>query len=347
MIQTRCVRNALLTAALFAATPLGAASAQDNGTVVLASYGSVWQEMLEKALKPFEAENKVRVRFTAGSSADNVTRAIAAKNRPEVDVVMGEEMTFGQGHNAGIFEKIDPAVVTNLKNIVEPAKFGNEGVGVVMQAIGFFYNTEAFKKNGWAPPSSWNDLLDKKFCHKVGWSHPSVSFSYYTLMMLGGGKADDVIKGAEKVAALKDCIDTVDPNAAKTVEKAQLGEYDLGIMAHQLTLTLKNKGAPLEYADPKEGAVLQFSTAAVTKNAPNPKMAQLLLNELLSERVQEVLVGALNASPVNVNVKVPENLIAAGAPDPKNVKKYIPIPVDEIMPTRNKYLQEAAKIMSR
>ena len=174
-----------------------------------------------------------------------------------------------------------------------------------------------------------------------------MSFSYYTLMMLGGGGPDNVMKGAEKVAAIKDCIDTIDPNAAKTVEKAQLGEYELGIMAHQLTLTLKNKGAPLQYADPKEGAVLQFSTAAVTKNAPNPKMAQLLLNELLSERVQKVLVEALNASPVNKNVKVSAELAAAGAPDPANMKKYIPIPTDAILVNRAKYLVDAAKVMSR
>jgi putative spermidine/putrescine transport system substrate-binding protein len=339
--------GSLFAVALFATLPFGFASAQDTGTVVLASYGSVWQEALEKALKPFEAENKVRVRFTAGSSADNVARAIAARNKPEVDVVMGEEMTFGQGVAAGVYEKLDPAIVTNLKNIVPEAKMGAEGVGVVMQAIGFFYNTEEFKKQGWAEPSSWNDLLDKKFCHRVGWSHPSVSFTYYALMMIGGGGADDILKGAEKVAAMKDCIDTIDPNAAKTVEKAQLGEYILGIMAHQLTLTLAKKGAPLKHVDPKEGSVLQFSSAAVTKNAPNPKMAQLLINEMLSERVQKVLVEAFSASPVNPAVKVSAELAAAGAPDPSHMKKYIGIPTEAILKNRNRYLQEATRIMSR
>lgn len=337
----------LFAVAVMATLPVASVVAQTGATVVLASYGSVWQEKLEIALKPFEAENGVKVRFTAGSSNDNVVRAIAAKNRPEVDVVMGEEMTFGQGRAAGIFEKLDPALVPNLKVIVAPARMGDDGVGVVMQAIGFFYNTETFRKNGWAPPSSWNDLVDRKFCRKVGWSHPSVSFSYYTLMMLGGGGPDDVLKGAEKVAAIKNCIDTIDPNAAKTVEKAQLGEYDLGVMAHQLTLTLKKKGAPLQYADPKEGAVLQFSTAAVTRNAPNPRLAQLLVNELLSERVQTVLVEALNASPVNPAVKVSAELAAAGAPDPANMKKYIPIPTDAILKNRARYLQEAPRIMER
>jgi len=64
-------------------------------------YGSVWQEALEKALKPFEAENKVKVRFTAGSSADNVARAIAAKNRPERGRGDGRGDDLGQGRAAG------------------------------------------------------------------------------------------------------------------------------------------------------------------------------------------------------------------------------------------------------
>ena len=121
-----------------------------------------------------------------------------------------------------------------------------------------------------------------------------------------------LLAGARKVATIKDCIDTFDPTAAKTVEKAQLGEFDIGILAHQLMLTLAKRGAPLKYADPKEGAILQFSTAAVTKNAPNPKMAQALLNELLSERVQVQLVEAFNAGPVNTAVKVPDDALRRG-----------------------------------
>ena len=47
---------------------------------------------------------------------------------------MGEEMTFGQGRGEGIFEKLDPAIVTNLANIVPEARMGEEGVGVSMQS---------------------------------------------------------------------------------------------------------------------------------------------------------------------------------------------------------------------
>ena len=119
-------RRLLLSSCAVAVATLAAPSALAQETVVLASYGSIWQEALEKALAPFEQEHKVKIRFTAGSSNDNVARAIAARNRPEVDVVMGEEMSFGQGRAAGIFEDLDPAVVTNLKDIVPDAKMGKE-----------------------------------------------------------------------------------------------------------------------------------------------------------------------------------------------------------------------------
>src|SRR5258708_527780 len=228
-----------VAAVLLAGTP---ARAADPSTVVVASFGSLWQEALEKALAPFEAERNVKIRYTAGSSADNVARAIAARNHPDVDVVMGEEMTFGQGHQEKIWEKLDPAVVTNLANVVPQAKMGDgEGVGVIMQAIGLFYRTDYFQKNNWQPPTSWGDLADKKYCHRIGVGDPNVSFSYYAFMMLGGGKPDDFSAGVKRLAAIRDCFDTLDPSAGKTPEKNQPGEYGIGGVAPQPLLTQAKK----------------------------------------------------------------------------------------------------------
>ncbi len=332
-------------AALLAGTP---ARAADPSTVVVASFGSLWQEALEKALAPFEAEKNVKIRYTAGSSADNVARAIAARNHPDVDVVMGEEMTFGQGHQEGIWAKLDPAVVTNLADVVPQAKMGDgEGVGVIMQAIGLFYRTDYFQKNNWQPPTSWDDLADKKYCHRIGVGDPNVSFSYYAFMMLGGGKPDDFSAGVKRLAAIRDCFDTLDPSAGKTLEKIELGEYDIGVMAHQLIITQAKKGVPVRYVRPKEGSILQFTTAAVTKNAPSPALAQAVVNEMLSPRVQKVLMEQFNVSPANSTLPVPPELIAAGSPDPKNMSNYIPIDAAAILPKRRQYIQEAIRTMSQ
>ncbi|MER2535164.1 MAG: extracellular solute-binding protein [Rhizobiaceae bacterium] len=328
-----------------ALTTVQTAMAQEK--VVIASFGSLWQEVLETALEPFEKENNVEVRFTAGSSSDNVTRAIAAKANPDVDVVMGEEMTFTQGMAAGIFEKLDPAVVTNLAKVAPQAKLGDGyGVGTIMQSIGMFYNTQAYEKAGWAAPTSWQELVDRKLCHRVGYMHPNVSFGYYALMMLGGGKPQDIPAGIEKVLAFKDCIETVDPSGAKHVERAQLGDFDLGVLAHQLVISLADRGAPLKFVIPQEGGLLQFTTMAVAKNGPNPAMAQKVINELLSERVQSMLVEKFKASPVNTDVSVPDALIAAGAPNPKDVSSFILIDGNVLQPNREKWTQQFVRAMA-
>jgi putative spermidine/putrescine transport system substrate-binding protein len=325
-----------------------AAQAQDKQTVVIASFGSVWQDVLEKALVPFEQENNVDVKFTAGSSSDNVTHAIATKDHPDVDVVMGEDMTFAQGLQAGIFVPLDPNVVTNLKNVAPKALVGNGyGVGTIMQSVGMFYNTKNFAANGWPAPTSWQDLVDRKYCNRIGFMDPSVSFAYYALMMLGGGKPDDIPAGIEKVVAIQDCLPTIDPSAAKHIERAQLGEFDLGVLAHQLVLTLADAGAPLKFFNPKEGGILQFTTMAVTKNAPNPAMAQKVINELLSDRVQQMFVSQFKAGPVVTTVSVPPELVAAGAPDPKDLSKFIVIDGSAMLPDRAKYQDQFKREMAQ
>ncbi len=299
-------------------------------------------------MAPFEAENNVKIRYTAGSSADNVARAIATRNHPDVDVVMGEEMTFGVGRQEGIWTPLDPTLVPNMAAIVPAARgFSGEGVGIIMQAIGLFYRTDTFQKHNWAPPTSWSDLLDPRFCHRVGLNDPNVSYGYYTLMMLGGGKPDDVPAGLKRLAAVRDCIDTLDPSAAKTVDKVQLGEYDIGVLTHYLVLNIAQHGVPVRFVSPKEGSVLQFTTAAVTKNAPHPALAQAVVNEMLSVRVQKQLVEKFFVSPVNPAVPLPADLIAAGAPDPHNLVGVVPVDAPAILPHRKEYIQAAIRAMAQ
>src|SRR5258707_1195262 len=78
------------------------------------------------------------------------------------------------------------------------------------------------------------------------------------------------------------------------------------------------------------GSILQFSTAAVVKNAPHPAVAQQLVNEILSPSAQGVLVEQFSVSPVNPAVPVPPALIVRGAPDPANMDRYVAIKADVI-----------------
>lgn len=344
----RSICRALAAAVVAASLPFAAALAAEPGTVVFAQYGGLWQQTLQKALAPFEAEHNVRIRYVPGSSTDSVARAIAARNNPDVDVVLGEEMSFGLGHQEGIWEKLDPAIVTNLNAVVPAARgYGEDGVGFIVFRVGMFYRTDTFKKNNWAPPTSWSDLLDKKYCHRMAINHPNIPHGYYAMMILGGGKPDDFPAGVNRLAANKDCIDTLDPSAQKTLEKIQLGEYDIGISTDALIMTLTQRGFPVRFVYPKEGAVQQFVTASVTRNAPNPKLAQALVNELMSPRVQRVLVEQFNANPVHPAIPPRTDPVPAGETAMPTPTRFVAIETDAILKNRKRYIQDAVRILGQ
>jgi ABC-type Fe3+ transport system substrate-binding protein len=85
---------------------------------------------------------------------------------------------------------------------------------------------------------------------------------------------------------------------------------------------------------------------AVAKNSPHPAMAQKLVNELLSKRVQEVLVKQFKASPSNKTVAVPPELIAAGAPNPNDLSHLIPVDATKLMPNRAEWTRQFMRDMA-
>jgi putative spermidine/putrescine transport system substrate-binding protein len=328
-----------------AATP---ACADEKATMAIASFGGVWQQTLEKALQPFAKENNVEIRLVPGSSQSSTARAIAQRNNQEFDLVFGEDLSLGLGRQAHVWEKLDPAIVTNLKDVAAEARMpGDMGVAVVIFRIGMFYRTDAFQKNSWASPTSWFDLLDPKYCHRVGLNDPKVSHTYFALMMLGGGKPDDFPKGVDILAKHMNCIDTLDPSAQKTLQKVQIGDYDIGVTVDAFAETLAARGVPVKFVRPKEGAILQPTTVVIPKGAPHPVLAQKLVNELLSQAMQKTLMSVLNGTPANKTVDVGKEKIAAGALDPKDMSGYVTIKADEIIDKRNQYLLEAEKILGK
>ncbi len=64
------------------------------------------------------------------------------------------------------------------------------GLGII--ATGLMYNTKVFKENGWAPPTSWNDLKDPKYKGKVVMPPLNNGYGLLTVVMLarlhGGGE---------------------------------------------------------------------------------------------------------------------------------------------------------------
>ncbi|RYF40895.1 MAG: extracellular solute-binding protein, partial [Comamonadaceae bacterium] len=76
------------------------------------------------------------------------------------------------------------------------------------------------------------------------------------------------------------------PNSAKVAEMAQNGEAAIFPLTPTAIARLKKRGLPVEYAQPKEGAVVLMVGECVIANNSEPELANKLALYLLSAQAQ-------------------------------------------------------------
>jgi putative spermidine/putrescine transport system substrate-binding protein len=296
----------------------GAASGQPAGVeseVVLAGYGGTYEQFTRNLIIPaFEKATGIKVKLVVGTALSNYSKVVASRNNPEIDVYWSNELTHAAGKQQGLYDKLDSRVVTNLvdvfKTSIDPDGIG---VGSHVQVTGFQYNAQKFKEAGLPPPSSWNDLADPRLKGKVALYNFSVAYSQDLIVLLtkvAGGTEKDIRPGIEKVKALKESgnLAMFATSPAELDNMLIQGQAWVTVNGGPRAYILKDRGAPIDFAVPKEGGGFFTNYFDVVKNAPHPKAAQLLVNYLISPEVQLVIARDVVAAPVNRKVAVPDNL---------------------------------------
>ncbi|MCP1360848.1 extracellular solute-binding protein, partial [Halomonas sp. BBD45] len=156
--------------------------------------GSTEKAMKEKIIPAFLENHDAEVIYVPGNSTDTLAKLQAQAGNQELDVVLMDDGPMYQAINLGFCSPLSG--MKSLDDVYDVARFSNDNaVGIGLVATGFAYNAEMFKRNGWAPPSSWQDLADKKFEGKL--VVPSISNTYglHTLVMaarLNGGGENNI-----------------------------------------------------------------------------------------------------------------------------------------------------------
>jgi putative spermidine/putrescine transport system substrate-binding protein len=134
-------------------------------------------------------------------------------------------------------------------------------VAVSLGVTGLAYNTRLFKEKGWAAPTSWMDMADPRFKDKLVFqSMASSTFGLHGFLMFNriqGGSETNVDPGfkAWPNSVGRNVLEYI-PSSAKISEMLQTDEAALFPLTPTQVTALKLKGMPVEYAQPKEGAVV-------------------------------------------------------------------------------------------
>lgn len=282
---------------------LSPATAQDTLSVG-GIYGGVWADSIREAfLKPFGASAKVELKIEEGISGVTLAKLRQQKDNPQFDVVWMDRVVSDQAIREGLIEPIDPASLTNMPNVA-PEAFIKDPAGKIMAvtsgywAIGLAYNTKEIKEK----PQSWLDLAKADYKGRLAVYSPDNSICFPFLVTLaelkGGGinQIEPAFKTAAELAKNGAIFFGGSPAGANLLAN---GEVAIATLASSQVWDLQNKGFPISYVVPKEGAIAGDIRVHIVKGTKNKALAQKLVDYTIGAQAQSEIAKRLLLGPVN------------------------------------------------
>jgi putative spermidine/putrescine transport system substrate-binding protein len=274
---------------------------------------SMWgynMDLLEKNyIRPFEEKYGVTIINETGNNSDRLTKLVARKDNPIVDVAFFAGNYAYDAMNQGLLEPYTPTKIPNLAKIIPAAQDplgGKFAVGYSISHLGIFYRTDKT-----APITSWKDLSRAEL--KGFLSVPGITTTYgpglvYMLSKAWGGSTANTDAGWAKIQELAPSLVTVystssDLNALVTQEEVYAAPYTSFSWGD-----IEKTGLPVASSIPQEGLVGSFSMMSIVKGSKNVDLAHAFIDFLLSYDVQYAEAMDLVDSPVNVDVKLPPEI---------------------------------------
>ena len=302
-MSQRTRNKSLIALAAAALLSSGAAVAQTKTIYIGMNGGNMERTYTQHVFPPFEKANNVKVVVVPGTSTDILAKAQAAKGKAQMHVMVLDDGVMFRAIGMGLCEKLKPSA--NLDMLPAFARLKDDhAAGMSLGLTGLAYNAKLFAEKGWAAPTSWNDLADPKYKGKVlVQSMPASSFGLHAFLMFnkikgGTEKNVDPAFKAWPTSIGPNVLEYI-PNSSKVVEMMQAG--DAVLFPYTLTQTelMKSKGIPMEFAAPKEGAVVLLTGQCVLANNPDPELAQKFVEYLISPEAQALAMEHGSYNPVN------------------------------------------------
>jgi len=271
---------------------------------------SIWPENWARPMfQEFEKATGIKVNFVRFSSGEALTRVIAEKTNPRVDVLFGGPVeTHAAGIKEGIFEPYKPPAFSVL-----PARFKHaEGqwVAIADDPLVFMSNNKFLKENNLKPPTSWQDFLDPAYKNMLQMADARTSgtavtriFSILEVYGRDEDKAFDYMKKKRRNVQL------YTKSGGGGTLPVGLGQAGAGIFFIVDALDTKAKGYDVAVSFPKEGIGTAAEAIALIKGAKNPEPGKKLIDWASSPAMQSLFAKyQINFVPAHPEVKTEASL---------------------------------------
>jgi len=280
---------------------VAAAQQRTDITLKVASFAGPFGEALQKyAFDLYTKRTGIKVEVQYANPADFLAKMIASRGREApFDIVCLDDDVTAAAIDAGVVQKLDPKIVTNLKHLY-PEAVDKNGYGATLFffSLGIAFNKDKLKQAGIPEPKSWNDLWDPRLSGHI--SIPDIiniqgrDFIIQVARMNGGDESKPEV-GIDKIAKIK----AHSYNVASNTLQAQLESGDVWIAPwnNMRAAAMADRGLPIGFVTPIEGAIGNTDTVNLVAGSKHPKEAQELINYMLDPFAQLGMAKLLPTGP--------------------------------------------------
>ncbi len=314
-----------------------------GGKVYVSTWGFNLDLIDKNITKPFKAKYGIDIVRELGNNSTRLTKLEVQKAKPVIDVVHFADYYAALAKTKGLIEPIDVSKLTNYNKIYDFAKDpigGNYAIAYSVFGYGIVYRTDKIKK----PITSWKDFWREDLKGRIALPDITITYGPAFMMLtneLWGGKKDDpeLTRAFSKLEELKPNVVTFYKRSSELINLFKMGEVWAAPVARFAWGRFLGTGLPVKWVNPDEGMLGFMSTVSIVKGAKHKDAAYKYIDFILSKEVQEKEAMDLVDSPVNKEVKVPEDIaqkLTYGEEQMKSLKFYN---LDFIIQNRDKWLK--------
>jgi putative spermidine/putrescine transport system substrate-binding protein len=231
------------------------AAAQQALTV--AFYGGEWGDAITSCIvDPFVKSSGIKVTPEPGVSSVTLAKLKQQKGSPVIDVAWLDGGVSELAAADDLVARLDPQKVKNIANMVPEGVYKTQSGDIYALSTGFYslglvYNTKEVK----VPPTSWWDLWKPEYAGVSTVPSPSNAMGvplFLYINKLLGGTPDNLAPAVAKYRELK--VSSFFDTSGGATNSFQSGEVVIGGHYASAAWALADKGLPISYVAPKEGA---------------------------------------------------------------------------------------------
>jgi len=235
----------------------GATAGRAAEGLTVAYYGGSWGDTIHKCIiEPFTKQTGIHVTPEPGVSSVTLAKLEQQKGHPSIDVAWMDGGISELASADGLVAPIDPKKIPNVANMIPEGIYRNTRGQIYALSTGFYalgiaYNTQQVKTK----PTSWKDLWDSAYAGAVTVPAPSNAMGIPFILAINkmeGGTLHNLQPGLKKLKSLK--VSSFFDTSGGASNSFQSGQVIIGAHYAQAAWALADKGLPIGYAVPKEGA---------------------------------------------------------------------------------------------